>query len=380
MKRRIAYIIDSLSVGGAERTLIQILRHLDREVFEPRVCVLQEKDGNPMAQEIQAMGIPVDWLPVPRLRDLSAIPRLIRYLRETGAQLVHTQLEFSNVIGTLAARLAVLSSISTIHVLPSGSMRSKTRLHNSLEGFVLRTFCNQVIAVSEQARRLFLESTGIRPSKVVTLYNGIDLDAYIALNRSGERLTVRRELSIPETANVVITVAVLRPEKGIQNMIPALPEILERHPETYYLVVGNGSHLENLRLEAGRAGLSSHVCFTGMRRDIPRMLAAADLFVLPTLTEALPTVLMEAMASHLPIVASSVGGVPEMVEEGCNGRLVPPADPKALASACNDLLSDPALCHRMGDLGWEVVSTKFNIQSQVEQLKQIYLAEISKRG
>jgi glycosyltransferase involved in cell wall biosynthesis len=117
-----------------------------------------------------------------------------------------------------------------------------------------------------------------------------------------------------------------------------------------------------------------------MRSDIARLLAASDIFVLPTLTEALPTVLMEAMGAHLPIVATPVGGIPEMVEEGRNGLLVPPGDIESLASACSTLLADQAARLEMGDAGWEIANRKFSIQGQVENLKHIYLDEIARHA
>jgi glycosyltransferase involved in cell wall biosynthesis len=117
-----------------------------------------------------------------------------------------------------------------------------------------------------------------------------------------------------------------------------------------------------------------------MRKDIPRLLAASDLFVLPTLTEALPTVLAEAMAARLPIVASAVGGIPEMVADGENGFLVPPSQPSELSRACIVILSDQPTRRRMGESGWRTVNQKFKIENQVRQLEQVYLDEMSQYG
>jgi glycosyltransferase involved in cell wall biosynthesis len=159
-------------------------------------------------------------------------------------------------------------------------------------------------------------------------------------------------------------------------MIQALPAILKNDPDVYYLIVGTGTHQDSLKAEAEKAGINDRVIFAGMRKDIPRLLAASDIFVLPTLTEALPTVLAEAMASHLPIIATSVGGVPEMVENGQNGLLVEPEKPDVLSEACIHLLTSPEERHTMGENGWKVVSNKFNIQNQVENLKLVYLNQL----
>jgi glycosyltransferase involved in cell wall biosynthesis len=367
-------------MGGAERLMTHLLRHLSQEDFEPRVCVLQQKDGNPVAQDLQRLGVSVDYLPVHHIRDLSAIPRLVRYLKGAGADLVHTQLEFANVLGTLAARLAGIPSVCTIHVLPASDATGKRGFHHKLESFVLSHFSSRVIAVSEQARQLHIAAAGADPGQVITVYNGIDLSGFLNLDRSEARQEARQELGIPQEARVLVTVAVLRPEKGIQFMLRALPQILENDPNAYYMIVGDGSHRQQLLAETEQDSLRGRVIFTGMRGDIARLMAASDIFVLPTLTEALPTVLMEAMAAHLPIVVSAVGGVPEMVQEGRNGLLVPPADVPALVSACSSLLADQSTRLGMGDAGWEVVNRLFSIQGQVDRLREIYLDEIARHG
>jgi glycosyltransferase involved in cell wall biosynthesis len=178
----------------------------------------------------------------------------------------------------------------------------------------------------------------------------------------------------------LVTVAVLRPAKGIQFMLRALPAILAAHPNTYYLIVGSGSHQSALLDEASKAGVKERVIFAGMRRDVPRLLAASDVFVLPTLTEALPTVLAEAMAARLPIVASRVGGIPEMIADGQNGILVAPENVGGLAKACLHLLENPEKRLDMGEEGWKTVNRKFSILRQVEQLKDLYWEQIRKYG
>jgi len=375
-KYKIAYVIDGLSMGGAERLMVPVLKHLSRKDFEPYVCALQSKDGNLMADEIRALGIPVDCLDIKHLRDLDALPRLIKYLKGIGADLVHTQLEFANILGNLSAKYLRLPSMCTIHVMPSLDVKTRSKLHQRLEWFVLRHFCDRVISVSEEARQYHIDISGTSPDQVTTLYNGIDLSNFTNLDRERERIGVRGEFGIPAEANLLITVAVLRPQKGIQFMIRALPEVLAAHPDTYYLVVGSGSQRDVLAEEVNKAGLGGHVIFAGMRRDVARLLAASDLFVLPTLTEALPTVLAEAMAAKLPIIASRVGGVPEMVTDGGNGCLVEPEDINGLASACSHLLGSPATRAAFAEQGWEIVNEKFNIERQVKRLQELYLDQL----
>jgi glycosyltransferase involved in cell wall biosynthesis len=194
------------------------------------------------------------------------------------------------------------------------------------------------------------------------------------------RSAVRAELGIPRDANLLVTVAVLRPPKGIQFMIRALPAVLVSHPNTYYLIVGHGPHHHALMQEVETAGVEKRVIFAGMRQDVPRLLAGSDVFVLPTLTEALPTVLAEAMAARLPVVASRVGGIPEMIANGQNGFLVTPEDLDGLVSACNHLLEHPEKRADMGAEGWKIARQKFSIDRQVEQLKELYFEQLHAYG
>lgn len=379
-KHNIIYMIDGLGMGGAERLMIPILRNLDRNYFEPRVCVFQVRDGNPVADDLRSLGVPVDLFNVDYLRDITALPRLIKYLKKHRADLVHTQLEFANTLGNIAAKLLRLPSVCTIHTLPSQDMSVKSKAHQDVEMAVLRFFCDQVISVSEEARQYHLSFSKATPQSVSTIYNGIELAHFADIDRARERQILLDQFQVPNDAKAITTVAVLREPKGIQFMIQAMPAILEVHPDTYYFIAGDGAHKDALVEEVEKMGVGQRVIFAGMRKDVPQILSACDLFVLPTLTEALPTVLAEAMAAGLPIVASAVGGVPEMVSDGENGILVSPANPAELSSACIGLLSDAEKCAALAENGLRIVHEKFNIQTQVEKLKNLYLDFMSRYG
>ena len=379
-KKNIIYMIDGLGMGGAERLMIPILGHIDHQRFNVRVCVLQSKHGNPLADDIRTLNAPVDFVEVKHLRDIQSLWRLRNYLKHTHADLLHTQLEFSNILGNISAKLLRLPSVCTVHVLPPSNPDFKTRLHQRTEWLALRLFCNRVITVSEETRRQYILHSGIPNRKLLTIYNGIDLTNFQRLEPDPQRVALRNEFRLPDDSNLLITVAVLRQLKGIEYMLRALPDILRAHPNTYYLIVGDGPHREALSLTAQQAGVQEHVIFAGTRNDIPHLLSASDIFILPTLTEALPTVLAEAMACRLPIVASAVGGVPEMVVDGVNGILVQPANPAELSQVCNNLLAHPDKLSALGESGWSFVNQKFNINQQVTQLQDLYLEQIERHG
>lgn len=370
MKVRVMWFIDGLGQGGAEHLLPVILKHVDSEHFEHRVCVFSVRDGNPNADLIRQAGIPVDLLPIPNLRQPANLPRLVRYLRLHRPDIVHTQLEFANTLGTLAAAWLRIPSVCTLHVMEAIDKRSREYWRHRLMWFTLKTFSKRILAVSNGAREFFIRTERVGQNQIQTLYNGIELDRFQVPPSAAQE--VRAGLGILPGERVLTTVAYVREPKGIQHMLAALPAVLAVHPHCRYLIVGDGDYLPALRQQAADLGLSDRVIFTGKRADIPALLATGELFVLPSLNDALPTVLMEAMAVARPIVATRVGGIPEMVVDGQNGRLVAAGSARDLADACINLLDHPDRSARMGADGLQMVTTRFNIETQCDLLEEIY--------
>lgn len=370
MKTRVIWFIDGLGHGGAEHLLPIILAHFNSDQFEHRVCVFSVKSGNPNAELIRNLGIPVDLLPIPNLRSPGNLPRLIRYLRQYRPDIVHTQLEFANTLGSLAAWLLQIPSLATLHVMEEISKQSREYWRHRLMWTSLRICARKVLTVSNCTRDFFLQTEHFPPEKLMTIYNGIDLSSYPSIPSDPSRLPA--ELGIAPGESVLITVAYLREPKGIQFMLQALPAVLAQRPNCRYLIVGDGEFRPTLEQIARDLGIAERVIFTGKRADIPALLGLSDIFVLPTLNDALPTVLMESMAAGKPIVASNLGGVPEMVIDGENGLLVPLQDPQKLAQACMKLLEDPTGAVAMGETGKRMVTEHFSIEGQCRRLEEIY--------
>jgi glycosyltransferase involved in cell wall biosynthesis len=367
---RNVFLIDALGMGGAENLMVSFLKHFDRSHFETRVCVLGVRQGNPIAGQIEELGYPVDMVPISRLRDATAMPRLLHYLREQKVDILHTQLEHANTLGNLAANLQGIPSVCTLHTFDDPPRGTSEYWRYQLMWWSLRVNCDRVLAVSEGTRQHHIRVGGLPPDKIVTMYNGIDLTRFG--RTPADRCRMRSALGIPLDATVLMTVAVLRQPKGIQYMLDALPAILESTPDVYYLLVGGGPYEAELKALAAGRGVTDRVIFTGMRQDVPDLLAAGDVFVFPTLGDALPTVLAEAMAARLPIVACEIGGVPEMVEDCVNGLLVPSADAPRLAEACIRLASDSARRKEMGRAGYAIAQQRFEVHAQVDNLVNLY--------
>jgi glycosyltransferase involved in cell wall biosynthesis len=369
VKLRILWLIDSLGPGGAESLMPSLVEHLDAHGVQSRVCVLQSRLGNPIAGELVKRGIAVDLIQVDNLHSINQILRLFRYIRRFHPDIIHTQLETSDILGSIISRVSGIPSVCTLHTLSAPSKKRTSRLRKKLHNLCLRLFCDKIIAVSDVTRQHFIK-LGISSNKLITLYNGIDLTRF---NNTGILPNVRKILlDLNEDDIVLITVAVLREPKGIQYMIRAFSSLLDKFSNAHYVIVGDGEYRKPLEELARTLGVADRVRFLGYKENIPELLSTSNLFVFPTLNDALPTVLLEAMATGLPIVASEIGGVPEILVHEKNGLLVPPANVSCLIDACDRLLSDRKLASRLSEAGREVIIQRFNIHQQVDTLKGLY--------
>jgi len=370
---------DGLSPGGAEQLMPTLLNHFDRDRFEFRVCVLQVKRGNPIAKELKDLGIDVDLVQIHRLKDPFNIFRILRYLKSHPPDLIHTQLEFSDILGNLAAKILHKPSVSTLHTLDTVRNYKFSAPRQKLKWFILRYFCDQIIAVSHKTREHHIKYGRIPEEKIKTIHNGIQLSRFQKHNLTALDL-FKQNYKLNPDHKIITTVAVLREPKGIQFMINALPAILEKHPNVTYLIIGEGSYrapLQNLIMERK---LNEHVIMTGHRTDIPEILALSDLFVLPSLGDALPTVLIEALAAGIPIVATEVGGIPEIIQKGINGLLVPPASSEKLAYACLELIQQGELARKLASEGLKTAYEQFDVRHQVQQLESVYQYLLDRPG
>jgi len=374
---KVLFLIDSLGPGGAERLMVDLLPRLRAHGVDSEVVAIQERHGNPIATELQKVGVPVSTIGIERLRERDALGRVMEVIERSAPDVVHTQLEFADVLGSIAGARLGIPTIATIHTLDRPRRWSKEAAHFRLMAWTLRRRSKRVIAVSESARRHVLAKAGLRKRHTATIHNGIDLTPYLAAGATA-RARIRSEFDIPPEAEVIATVAVLRKPKGIEYMLEALVPLVESHPGLHYLIVGDGAHRTALESKTAQLELGRSVHFAGQRSDVADMLAAADVFVLPSLTEALPTVLIEAMAVGLPVVATSVGGIPEIVEPGNTGLLVAPATPNELADAVGRLLDSPRQRHALGIAGRRAAVDKFSIERHAARLVDEYQVLASK--
>jgi glycosyltransferase involved in cell wall biosynthesis len=335
-----------------EKLLVEFARHVDRERFDLRFLALGP--GGRLAEEIAACGWPVTALEVPPGLRLGLVPRLAWLFRRWKPDVVHTHNTKPLVYAGPAARLAgVRSLIHTRHGQRFGADRSQTALFR-----LAARLADRVICVSHDSARLSVQE-GIAARKVGTVWNGIDVDRFAYLG--------------PADDGPAVMVGRLSPEKDVDNLLRATALVAGQRPDFRLEVAGDGPCMPALRQAAAELGLDRNVTFLGEVRDVPALLARAGFFVLPSLTEGISLTLLEAMARGLPVIATRVGGNPEVVVDGETGVLVPPSDPGQLAQAILHLLPDLEGRRRMGLAGRKRVEEFFSVRRMVAEYEACYL-------
>jgi len=355
---RIAYITATLDTGGAETQLVRLILGLDRGRFEPALCCLT-RTGE-IAGELEARGIPVHLIGKRGKVDVRALWRLVGLLKRLRPHIVHTQLFTANSYGRAAGILAGVPHLiaSELSVDPW-----KGAWHRAIDR-LLAVRSDAVVANAEAVRAACV-ARGIPARKIRVIRNGIEVSRYsTACDRE-----YRRELGIPSRSPVVGFVGRLVPEKGVEDLISAARLVRNEIPRAIFLIGGEGPDRERLeRLAAGEPNIR----FLGRVGEIERFYAALDVFVLPSLWEGLPLVVLEAMASATPVVATDVGGTAEAVRNGECGFIVPARSWRPLAEAIVKLLRSSTLRKEMGTRGREVVSREYECARMVEEFSRLY--------
>jgi len=354
---RILAVIASSEFGGAERVLASLLEGYDRDRFE--VWVACHGDG-PMIEEYRRHASGVWAFDLVNIFKPATVAALARLTERLHCQIIHTHLWTADLLGGMAAVLArVPIRVATVHGEYFRTVEEEG-LHWARKIALSKTFrltyrlFDRVIGVSRSVAADLLERPGLRvgPGKVTVIRNGLDLSR---IPVSGSRVD-RRDLGLSATAPVLIAVANFSPYKGHRWLLEAMPRVLRRFPEAMLLLVGDGSTLPAIRRQVQERQLEGNVRMTGFRRDAIELMALSDVVVLPSVSSEGPsTVVLEALALGKAVVATRVGGIPEVVEDGETGLLVPPRDPRALADAICTLLADRSRAQLLGEKGRRAV-------------------------
>jgi glycosyltransferase involved in cell wall biosynthesis len=357
----IAIVLTSFDPGGTERQMTELIARLDRQRFAVHVaCFRREGHWLPGVERTAAS---IAEFPLRGFANPAAavqLGRFVRWCRDRRIAVVQACDFYANVFalaGAALARVPVRIGSRRDLVLPRRS-HAQHRLQRAVYRFAHRIVANSNAAAAQ------VVAEGIPESRLAVIPNGIDLDRYATPRRARGR-------------HVVTTVANLRVEKGHEVLLDAAAIVCRTHPEVRFQLVGEGP-MREARVEQARAlGIEGQVAFLGYREDVAEVLAESDLFVLPSRTEAFPNGLVEAMASGLPSIASNVGGIPELLQHGCNGLLVPPGDAAAVATAILTLLEDERTAVALGDAARATVASRYSFDRMVASFEQLYVDELT---
>jgi glycosyltransferase involved in cell wall biosynthesis len=334
---RILYVITDLETGGVPLHLHRLVTSLDRTRFDPLVVSLAAP--GPVSAMLEADGIPTRACGARGPLDLIALWRLCRLIRRCQPDLIHALLFHANIAARLVGRLAgfpgerIITEIQTVEIERPWHLILDQLTHG---------LCHCQIGNSPAVIDHLVRRAALPREFLVYIPGGVDPARHQNVIPAD-----RFSWEIPPPAKLLIWVGRMDPVKGLDHLLEALA-LLPADPSTHLLLVGDGPERSPTKARADRLGLSHRVHFTGFREDIPALLAAADLFVFPSLTEGMPNALLEAMAAGLPVVACDVPGCRDLIDNQLNGCLVPPGSPPAMAAALAHLLADPLLARRLG--------------------------------
>lgn len=366
---RVFHMVDSLKLGGSENQVVQLACRLNSSRHCVTVGCLRLEGA--YVGELRRAGIPVVQFPLPGglLHPGSVLQlfRLARFLRRRQFGVVHTHDLWSNLVGVPAAWLARVPIIIS-------SRRDLAHFwwYTPWRRTILRRVQNLgtfVLANSEAVRDFLVKEDSFRPDKIRVIRNAVDFERFSRARGEREKLFpgLRREHKL-----VVLVGNMNLLVKGHSYLIEAARTICHMLPETRFIFIGDGRQRPKLEQQVQESGLQENFLFLGHRNDVPELLSACDLSVLPSTAEGLPNAVLEAQAAGLAVVASAVGGTPETIEDGVTGLLVPPRDPGALAQAILRLLQDAELARRVARAGQERVRTSFSFDRLLRETRELY--------
>ena len=359
---------DTYEVGGPGKTIIETFRAIDATRFRMHLGVFatrHESEATPFIDAARAAGMPVHLIRGFNQYDPRLVWRVAQLVRRLDVDIVHAHEVKSDVITMLAAMLHRVPIMTTLHGWIGNHPRQ--RLMTALDRFAVRRF--DCVAVVSRQMRDGMNPEGFAPNQLRLLHNAIVIDKY---RRTGQRGFLASRLGIPLPGPVLSSIGRLSVEKGHADLLDAVHLLATHGHHVSVVLAGDGPARAALHDKASALGLSSAVHFAGYVDQPERVLEETDLAVLPSHTEGLPNAALEALAMEVPLLATRVGGTPEVVTDGETGRLVEARSPRALADGILDYLADPAKWRRMAARGREMVELQFNFQTRTRELEQIY--------
>jgi glycosyltransferase involved in cell wall biosynthesis len=358
---RVMQVTWGLVAGGAEMYAFTVAANLDARKFKAMLCAIDK--GGALEPEIESRGIPYFVMHRRQGIDFKLMWRMYRLFKENRIQVVHTH-HFNQLFYSLPG--AKLAGARIVHMEHSVEFLKRKRLSVALN--FLTRFCDKVIAIGSDGARALKELAGIPETKLEIIRAGVD-----PANYTESKSQARKALGLDQTEKIAVIVARLFPEKNHKLLLEAFARVVRRIDKARLLIVGDGIEEAALCDEIDRLNLKSQVTMLGVRRDVARLLAASDVFVLSSDREGLPIAVLEAMAAAKPVIATAVGDLPMVVKDQKTGRLVPAKNSEALSEALVEILSDEEKATNMGEQALRAID-EYSLQTMIAKFETLYSA------
>lgn len=382
---RLLKFLPVFHAGGTEYQVWNLVRRLNRERFDIGFSCM--KRSGSLVKEIEREGMRIDEYPLRHLYGFNTLRREIQFSRAMAGQRIHIMHSYNfyaNAFAIPAARLArVPVVVASVRDLGVYLTPMQCRVHK-----MVCRLADRVI-VNAEAIRNWLVEQGFPEHKINVIRNGVDVARFAA----GDGAAVRREFGVPGEAPLVVMVARLNAKKGEDYFLEGAARVLDRCPGTHFLIVGESytrgqdgrivadlAYIERLAQRARGLGIGANVHFTGMREDIPDILAASSVSVLPSFSEGISNTVLESMAAGVPVVATRVGGTPEIIHDGEDGIMIPPGNAEAIAEAVSRIIEDPSLAARLSAKGRGRAEEAFSLDAMVRHTQDLYLELLASKG
>ena len=360
-KIKVLQLAESLEIGGMERVVASIARGLDPEAYE--VSVWSIARGGQIASELEKEGKQVKVLGIDNYYNPLNVFKLSNLIKKERPDIIHTHGYFASTIGRIAAKLAKVPIIVThVHSTYWGYTKRNILIERELSKFTDRIIC-----CSDAVKRFVVEHENISDKKAVTIYNGVEI------KEVNDSFKSREALGIRENDIMITTVGSLTPHKGQRYLIEAVAHSMKTHDNIRCFIVGDGPLRVEFENYAISLGIGAHINFLGRVGDISEVINATDIFVMPSSgREGLGIAVLEAMAYGKPVIASDIGGLPEVVIDSATGYLVKPKDVHSIASVINKLVEDGSARIAMGSEGKRVFEERFKAKFMISRIDDLY--------
>ena len=363
---KIAFFTGSFQFGGTERYLLNLLENIDRQLFHPTIMCFDKSGG--FYSEFQKLNIDIEDFPIKNsflnTTGIRSLMKALAFLKKNDIQIIHTLADSGNYFGAFAGKLAGIKTI-IVSQRNMGHLMKKKR-YAFITKVLYKYLSNGIIVNAGSIKNHLIKEFRITPDKIEVIHNGI------AFNRTSVEKKKSKEAGDSITAGFI---GRFHPIKGFSILIDAAKNVIKEYPDIVFLVIGDGRESNDLKSKINNFGIMKNFQFVGNQKDVQSYISKMDFVILPSKSEGLPNIVLEAMVCKKPVVATCVGGVPEVVIDGETGIIIEPGDVNALSDSIKKLIDNEDIRKKMGFAAFKRVKEHFSIDKMMEQHSKYYLGK-----